>query len=183
MTHICTRCQSSQTQVKQAVGAFIYKGAELPCEEIFTACDNCGHEFVTAEQSKEWNKFADIARRKHDNLLTPQKIKQIRTGLGLSQKNAAILFGGGVNAFSKYERGEVLQSIALDNVLRLAAKDPSIVTKLQKYRVTDNLNCSAPRFIQNNSTPTKPHITTPKQRTEIPILKQISVSYGGISYV
>ena len=43
----------------------------------------------------------------------------IRKRLGLTQAQAARLMGGGDNAFSKYERGEVTQSAAMNSVLLL----------------------------------------------------------------
>jgi hypothetical protein len=44
--------------------------------------------------------------------------------LDLTQANAAEIFGGGQNAFSKYERGEVVQSLAMDRILRFFAAAP-----------------------------------------------------------
>lgn len=43
-----------------------------------------------------------------DGLLTPGEIKQIRMKLKLTQKQAATIFGGGVNAFNRYEKGSYL---------------------------------------------------------------------------
>jgi len=39
----------------------------------------------------------------------------------LSQREASELFGGGPNAFSKYERGEIIQSKSTDVLMRLVS--------------------------------------------------------------
>jgi len=40
------------------------------------------------------------------------------------------IFGGGANAFSKYERGEVIQSVPMDRLLRLVARYPVLLVEL-----------------------------------------------------
>jgi HTH-type transcriptional regulator/antitoxin MqsA len=47
--------------------------------------------------------------------------------LNLTKKEAAIMFCGGTNAFSKYERGEVIQSKAMGKLMRLALEKQPIV--------------------------------------------------------
>ena len=58
--------------------------------------------------------------------LTPLVIRAIREGCGLSQQNAARVFGGGAKAFEKYESGEVVPSSAMMRLLLLAAKHPAL---------------------------------------------------------
>ena len=41
------------------------------------------------------------------------------------------IFGGGTNGFSKYERGETAQSVAMDRLLRLVIADPSKLDELR----------------------------------------------------
>jgi len=62
----------------------------------------------------------NMARKKEDyGYLLPSEVKSIRTRLKLTQHEAGDIFGGGANAFSRYERGEARQSLALDRLLRL----------------------------------------------------------------
>ncbi|WP_354470402.1 type II toxin-antitoxin system MqsA family antitoxin [Marinobacterium sp. MBR-109] len=37
------------------------------------------------------------------------------------------MLGGGRNAFSKYERGEVAQSVAMDRIIRVCQTHPSLL--------------------------------------------------------
>lgn len=68
------------------------------------------------------------AKAKH-SVLSPLVIRAIREGCGLSQKEAARVFGGGAKAFEKYESGEVAPSSAMTRMLLLAAKRPDLFTK------------------------------------------------------
>jgi HTH-type transcriptional regulator/antitoxin MqsA len=62
-------------------------------------------------------------------MLSPLVIRAIREGCGLTQKEAARVFGGGAKAFEKYESGEVGPSSAMTRLLLLAAKWPELFAK------------------------------------------------------
>ena len=68
------------------------------------------------------------ARANH-SILTPLVIKAIREACGLSQQDAARIFGGGPKAFEKYEAGEVGPSAAMTRLLLVAAKQPALFGK------------------------------------------------------
>jgi len=69
------------------------------------------------------------ARAKKVTPLTPLVIKAIRESCGLSQAEAARVFGGGAKAFEKYEAGEVVPSAAMMRLLLLAARRPDLFRK------------------------------------------------------
>ena len=56
-------------------------------------------------------------------------IRAIREVCGLSQQDAARVFGGGPKAFEKYESGEVAPSSSMTRLLLLAAKRPELFKK------------------------------------------------------
>jgi HTH-type transcriptional regulator/antitoxin MqsA len=62
-------------------------------------------------------------------VLSPLVIRAIREVCGLSQQEAARVFGGGPKAFEKYESGEVAPSSAMTRLLLLAAKRPKLFKK------------------------------------------------------
>lgn len=107
--------------------SFPYDGVQLTISEYeFSSCPACGEEFVLPEQARRnERRFAD-AKRAHDGLLTSEQIVAWRNRWGLSQQQAAALLGGGVNAFSKYERGEVMQSQAMDLLIRTSDRFGSV---------------------------------------------------------
>lgn len=58
-------------------------------------------------------------------------VAAVRKKLGLSQRQAGEVIGGGPRAFQKYESGEVGPSEAMLNLLRLLENDPSRLHELQ----------------------------------------------------
>jgi HTH-type transcriptional regulator/antitoxin MqsA len=68
------------------------------------------------------------AKAKHATL-TPLVIRAIRELCGLSQQEAARVFGGGPKAFEKYEAGEVVPSSSMTRLLMLAATRPELFQK------------------------------------------------------
>jgi len=87
-------------------------------------CRVCGGDPVLEDQARRNHARYVDAKRHADGLLTGEQIAAIRRNLGLTQSDAAVLFGGGRNAFSKYERGEVTQSVAMDRLMRLVSELP-----------------------------------------------------------
>jgi len=136
----CLMCNSQQLTSKIDDEVIRYKGKQLFIPLAYTVCDNCGYEFVPAEQIKQNDKAVIAAQRKADGLLTPEQILIVRKSLNLTQAQAAKVFGGGRNAFSKYERGEVTQSEAMDKLLRLIHKHPHLREEL----TDDSLTVSSP---------------------------------------
>lgn len=108
-----------------AIETLPYAGAALAVPGVeFSVCSVCGEEVVLDAQAKRNDvRFAD-AKRAHDGLLTSDAIFAWRHSLGLSQREAAEMLGGGANAFSKYERGEVIQSKPMDLLMRVAEQMP-----------------------------------------------------------
>lgn len=66
-----------------------------------------------------------VAERDRGQRLTATDILRIRKTLGLTQAQAARVFGGGPNAFGKYESGEVAPSDGMEKLLRLADSVPA----------------------------------------------------------
>lgn len=109
-----------------------HKEQQLVVPMAFTRCAGCGYEYVPASQIKENDMAVLAAKRMADGLLTPQQIFEARVALGLTQSEAANLLGGGRNAFSKYERGEVAQSEAMDRLIRLCSRYPVLLQDLKR---------------------------------------------------
>jgi HTH-type transcriptional regulator / antitoxin MqsA len=68
------------------------------------------------------------AKAKHA-VLSPLVVRAIREQCGLSQRDAARVFGGGIKAFEKYESGEVAPSSSMSRLLLLAARRPDLFAK------------------------------------------------------
>lgn len=107
-----------------------YNGQKGITPLYYSECDACGSEQANAVQIRD-NKRAMIAFKKQvDGLLTGTEIKALRLRLGINQSQAAAIFGGGPVAFSKYENDDVMQSEAMDKLLRLADELPAAFDSL-----------------------------------------------------
>ena len=83
-------------------------------------CASCGEEIVDSKCLKESGRKIRDFYRKVDGLLQSDEIKRIRKfKLGLTQDDASKLIGGGPKSFCKYENCDVVQSEAVDNLLRI----------------------------------------------------------------
>jgi HTH-type transcriptional regulator/antitoxin MqsA len=126
----CPFCQSDNISQHQEIEIYQYKAQNYNVLIKYTDCNKCNEEFITPAQIKENEIKIREAKKELDGLLSGEKIRHIRESLGLTQEKAAVIFGGGKNAFSKYERGEVSQSVAMDKLIRLANEEQLIFNKL-----------------------------------------------------
>lgn len=126
----CKVCKSKATVAAQANEEISYKGATLIVPMAYSTCQNCHREFITTAQIHQNDKATRDAKKAHDGLFTSAEVAKARKQLGLTQEEASLVFGGGRNAFSKYERGEVSQSVAMDKLIKQALKHPMVLHDL-----------------------------------------------------
>lgn len=124
----CPKCGATPVTTRTYSDTVDFRGLELDVEGMHDSkCMACGYVWASTQQDAHniavmraaYAAERDRLRAAH-GLLSGTEIAEVRTELGLNQREAASLFGGGVNAFNKYESGEVLQSLAMDRLLRLA---------------------------------------------------------------
>ncbi len=121
---LCPICEAGPLVSETAENEVTYKGHTRTLPLLMSVCQACGSEQASAQQARD-NKRAMLAFRKEvDGLLTGAELRALRDRLGISQVQAARLFGGGPVAFSKYENDDVAQSDAMDRLIRLAAEVP-----------------------------------------------------------
>jgi HTH-type transcriptional regulator/antitoxin MqsA len=65
--------------------------------------------------------------------LRRQEVRRIRKKLGLTQKDAAAIFGGGPNAFSLYERGKIEPHSSTLKLLHLLDRHPNLVDEVRTH--------------------------------------------------
>jgi HTH-type transcriptional regulator/antitoxin MqsA len=58
------------------------------------------------------------------SIVDPAFITNVRKKLDLDQREAAEIFGGGVNAFSRYENGKTKPPLALVKLLQVLDRPP-----------------------------------------------------------
>lgn len=93
-------------------------------------CAACGEVLFDSPSMKRYAAASDalvIMRRQKEG----QMIRDVRTHLNLTQKEAAALTGGGVNAFSRYETGKTRPMPAVVNLFKLLGAHPSLLRELR----------------------------------------------------
>lgn len=95
-------------------------------------CPACGEMEFADSEGAAWFFAAVQAAQQHTMQQQAKTLRSIRSRLGLTQKQAAELFGGGVNAFSEYERGITRPSKATVLLLHLLDKHPELLQEAQQ---------------------------------------------------
>lgn len=152
----CKLCKSENIQELDDVEVISYKGKELSVSMGYSICNNCEREFVSKQQILSNDSRIRDAKKAVDGLLTSTEVYHARTSLSLTQEQASLVFGGGKNAFSKYERAEVSQSIAMDKLIRICLKHQYIFNELLE---SSDVKLSSTQLIYENNV-----IPYPKQK-------------------
>src|SRR5260370_37080006 len=97
------------------------------CREVIMDMDESAR---TSRKMLEFNKKVN-AKLTPINLLT-----QVREQLKLTQQQAAKVFGGGPNAFSRYENGKTKPPVALVKLFKVLNKHPEL---FEEIAGSDNL--------------------------------------------
>ncbi|MDO8596877.1 MAG: type II toxin-antitoxin system MqsA family antitoxin [Sulfuricaulis sp.] len=116
---ICPACEIGTLHEELGPKEYAYEGQPFIVQTSYSTCPECGTEVVTPEQARINDRLIREKHKRIDGLLSAEEIKQLRLKFDLSQYDASFLFGGGLNAFSKYERLEVAQSVAMDRLMRI----------------------------------------------------------------
>lgn len=93
-------------------------------------CPACGEtEFATKEEASRFFALSQAAQAEAVRTQA-QAIRAMRNRLGLTQKQAAELLGGGINAFSEYERAITRPSKAVVLLLKLLDRHPELLPEI-----------------------------------------------------
>ncbi|BDX01281.1 hypothetical protein MACH16_00290 [Marinomonas pontica] len=137
---VCPICEMGQLHAKTEWFDVEHLGHTGKIKSHYAECDACGSEQAGTTEAR-LNKRAMIAFKKEvQGLLTGEQVRVLRKTWGLSQEQAAKVFGGGPVAFSKYEKDDVMQSDSMDRLLRMAEAFPMMLEKLiQDAGVSSNI--------------------------------------------
>lgn len=130
---VCPICGKGDLKEQKREEEFFYKGKTKKISNYVTEiCSWCNEEIVSKESLSKAGKELTEFKREVDGFLTPKQIKRIRENLELTQNVMAQYLGGGAKAFARYESGSVCQSRAMDNLLRILSKFPSMIDLLHR---------------------------------------------------
>jgi HTH-type transcriptional regulator/antitoxin MqsA len=112
---------------------YTYKGKATSIPAVTGAfCPACGEIVMDREHGDRYGDLIGQFRRQVNAAsVDPVFIASIRKKLNLDQREAAELFGGGVNAFSRYENGRTKPPLALVQLLRLLDRHPDLLNEVR----------------------------------------------------
>ena len=113
---------------------YAYKNIDFTIQQPALWCDACGEGIINAQDNNAVIQEIQAEKARIDGLLTPEEVKQVRKKLKLTQKQAAHLFGGGVNAFNRYEQGKLPVPRALSQLLTVLRNHPNQIVEIMKER-------------------------------------------------
>jgi HTH-type transcriptional regulator/antitoxin MqsA len=70
-------------------------------------------------------------RQVNASIVDPAFIANVRKKLALDQREAAEIFGGGINAFSRYENGKTKPPLALVQLFKVLDRHPELLDEIR----------------------------------------------------
>ena len=129
----CPECGGSDLVRGMRTTTVQYGGLESePFEQPGLWCQTCGEGLLSFKDMEVATRRMHVLKAQAEHLLLPSEVRRVRQKLGLSQREAGRMLGGGPNAFQKYESADVLPSQAISNLLRVLARDPSGLEALRR---------------------------------------------------
>jgi len=126
--NICPVCGKGTLNKELIEERFEYKGQSISIPNYLVyKCDACNETIVDKGSLKSSGKLLRNFKCKVDGLLTGDEIKEIRKKLNLTQEKMSKILGGGLKSFARYESGQVCQSRAMDNLLRILDRYPDTI--------------------------------------------------------
>ena len=131
MKHLCLNCEKADMERGKKDKVVEYRGEQITIPKVdgwhCPACGEC--EFARGE-GKRYAAAVEKLREAIDKQESAE-LARIRKKLKLSQKEAAAIAGGGVNAFSRYEHGKSKPVAAVVNLFRILDKHPELVEEIR----------------------------------------------------
>lgn len=141
MTHYCLQCDDGTKLVHTRRDLTVQvRGRERVVTKVLGwHCPVCGEVEFDPGEGQRYSAAAE-ALAAEVAAEEAAMLRSVRKRLGLSQKAAAELTGGGHNAFSRYERGEARPMPAVINLFSLLDRHPELLGELAKAPARTNVS-------------------------------------------
>ena len=95
-------------------------------------CPACAESVLdAAESNRVMREMRAFSKQVNAAIVDPEFITHVRKKLDLDQREAAEIFGGGINAFSRYENGKTKPPLALVKLLKLLDRHPDLLNEVR----------------------------------------------------
>jgi HTH-type transcriptional regulator/antitoxin MqsA len=112
---------------------YVYKAEHITIPEVTGEfCPACGEVVLNREHGDRYSDLIGAFQRQvNAAYVDPAYIAKVRKKLDLDQREAADIFGGGVNAFSRYENGKTKPPLALVKLLKVLDRHPDLLSEIR----------------------------------------------------
>lgn len=113
--------------------SYTYKGETTVITTVTgDFCPACAESVLDAtESNRVMREMRAFSKQVNAAIVDPGFITHVRKKLDLDQREAAEIFGGGINAFSRYENGKTKPPLALVKLLKLLDRHPDLLNELR----------------------------------------------------
>lgn len=129
----CPTCAAAKLVRDARDMPYTYKGESTIIPTVRgDYCPACGEVVLDAAESTRVSAaMQDFNKQVNAASVDPNFIAQVRKKLALDQREAAEIFGGGVNAFSRYENGKTRPPLALVKLLKVLDRHPDLLSEVR----------------------------------------------------
>ncbi len=112
---------------------YVYKGESTIIPTVTgDFCPACAEVVLDREQGDRYSESIGMFQRQvNAAYVDPAFIASVRKKLDLDQREAGEIFGGGVNAFSRYENGKTKPPLALVKLLKVLERHPDLLAEVR----------------------------------------------------
>lgn len=112
---------------------YVYKGESTVLPAVTGEfCPACDEAIFDADESRRVSALMrEFSKQVNASFVDPAFIASVRKKLDLDQRQAAEIFGGGVNAFSRYENGKTKPPLSLVLLLKMLDRHPDLLDELR----------------------------------------------------
>ncbi len=129
----CPTCGAAKMVHDTRDMPYTYKGESTIIPSVTgNFCPTCDETVLDAGEAVRTSALM-LAFNKQVNasIVDPEFITSVRKKLHLDQREAAEIFGGGVNAFSRYENGKTKPPLALVKLLKVLDRHPDLLAEIK----------------------------------------------------
>ncbi|MGJ7509046.1 type II toxin-antitoxin system MqsA family antitoxin [Variovorax sp. GT1P44] len=129
----CPSCEAADLTRATRDLPYTYKGeSTLIASVTGDFCPACGESVLdAAESSRVSAAMLEFNKQVNASIVDPGFIANVRKKLALDQRQAGEIFGGGVNAFSRYENGKTKPPLALVKLLKVLDRHPELLDEIR----------------------------------------------------
>lgn len=129
----CPVCGAAELIHDTRDETYTYKGETTVIPAVTgDYCPACSEVLLGREQGDRYSELVGAFQRQvNAAFVAPGYITEVRKKLALDQREAAEIFGGGVNAFSRYETGKTKPPLALVKLLKVLDRHPELLAEVR----------------------------------------------------